>query len=106
PVVATSGGALPEIVQHERTGLVVPPEDAGAIASAIDRLLADRAASEEFGLAGHARAREVYDTPRVLPQILAAYQDAGDYFYQVRAARGERTARQWRRALEAGCEAA
>jgi len=32
---------------------------------------------------------------------MAAYEDGSDYFYQVRAAGAERTAQQWRRALEA-----
>ena len=66
----------------------------------MDRLLTDREASEEFALAGHARARQRYDTPRVLPQVLGVYEDGSDYFHQVRAAGGERTAQQWRRALD------
>jgi hypothetical protein len=71
------------------------------LASAMDRLLEDRGASEDFGVAGHGLARERYHTPRVLPRIMAAYEDGSDYFYQVRAAGAEGTARQWRRALEA-----
>ncbi|MHB0913819.1 MAG: glycosyltransferase [Armatimonadota bacterium] len=35
PVIATAVGGLPEAVEHGRTGLVVPPEDPGALASAI-----------------------------------------------------------------------
>src|SRR5205085_7777611 len=34
PVVATSVGGTPEIVQHERSGLLVPPGDASALAEA------------------------------------------------------------------------
>ncbi len=40
PVVATDVGAVREIVEHDRTGLVVPPGDAGAIAQAVLDLLA------------------------------------------------------------------
>lgn len=40
PVVATDVGAVREIVEHDRTGLVVPPGDAGAIAQAVLNLLA------------------------------------------------------------------
>lgn len=101
PIVATSVGALPELIQAEQNGLLVPPEDPALLASAIDRLLHERCESEVFGLAGHALARERYDTPRVLPRIMAAYEDGSDYFYQVRAAGAEGSARQWRRALEA-----
>ena len=105
PVVATRIGALPELIQHEINGLLVPAEDPSSVATAMDRLLSDRGMSETFGLAGHAIARAKYDTSRVLPQILAAYEDAGDYFYQVRAAGGERTAQQWRRAMKAAANA-
>jgi len=40
PVVATNVGAVHEIVEHDRTGLVVPPGDADAIAQAVLDLLA------------------------------------------------------------------
>jgi glycosyltransferase involved in cell wall biosynthesis len=101
PIIATAAGALPELVPNERAGLIVPPADPYLLASAMDRLLADREASEDFALTAHTRARQHYDTPRVLPRIMAAYDDAGDYFYQVKAAGTPRTADQWRRAAEA-----
>jgi glycosyltransferase involved in cell wall biosynthesis len=40
PVVATDVGAVREVVDHGRTGLVVPPGDAGALAEAVLTLLA------------------------------------------------------------------
>jgi glycosyltransferase involved in cell wall biosynthesis len=41
PVVATNVGGLPEVVEHDRTGLLVPPRDPGALAQAISALLAN-----------------------------------------------------------------
>ena len=41
PVVATNVGGLPEIVEDDRTGLLVPPRDPAALAAAISALLAD-----------------------------------------------------------------
>jgi glycosyltransferase involved in cell wall biosynthesis len=41
PIVATAVGGLPELVEHDRTGLLVPPRDPGALATAIVDLLAD-----------------------------------------------------------------
>jgi len=41
PVVATAGGFAADLVEQERLGIVVPPGDAGAAASAIRRLLTD-----------------------------------------------------------------
>jgi glycosyltransferase involved in cell wall biosynthesis len=43
PVIATSGGFAAELVERERLGVVVPPENVPAVASAIERLLTDDA---------------------------------------------------------------
>jgi glycosyltransferase involved in cell wall biosynthesis len=43
PVVASDVGALPEVVAHGETGLLVPPGSAPALAAALDALLADPA---------------------------------------------------------------
>jgi glycosyltransferase involved in cell wall biosynthesis len=55
PCIATNAGAIPEIVDHEETGLLVPPGDAAAMAQAILRLLRDR----EFALQLAARAQKI-----------------------------------------------
>jgi glycosyltransferase involved in cell wall biosynthesis len=43
PLVATAVGGMPEIVEHGRSGLLVPPRDSGALAAALGRILTDRA---------------------------------------------------------------
>jgi glycosyltransferase involved in cell wall biosynthesis len=56
PVVATTGGALPEVVGTDgETGLLVPPNDPGALAGAIGRLLDDPALRTRLGEAGRER---------------------------------------------------
>ena len=52
PVVATRVGALIECVDHERTGLLVPPRDPQALAEAIVRLLKNPSEAAGFGQAG------------------------------------------------------
>jgi glycosyltransferase involved in cell wall biosynthesis len=43
PVVATNVGGIPDVVTHEQTGLLVPADDASALAAALARLLTDHA---------------------------------------------------------------
>ncbi len=55
-LVATTGGALPEVVGDDgRTGLLVPPDDPGALAAAIGRLLDDDDLRTRLGAAGRQR---------------------------------------------------
>jgi glycosyltransferase involved in cell wall biosynthesis len=57
PLVATTGGALPEVVgRHEATGLLVPPDDPGALAAMILRALGDPGLRARVGAAGRTRA--------------------------------------------------
>lgn len=60
PLVASRVGGLAESVLDEATGLLVPPGDADALASALERLLDDRALAERLGAAGPQRVRERY----------------------------------------------
>jgi glycosyltransferase involved in cell wall biosynthesis len=55
-VIASKTGGLAELVQHEATGLLVPPGDTGALATAMNRLLADPAFASTLGAAGRKRA--------------------------------------------------
>jgi glycosyltransferase involved in cell wall biosynthesis len=52
PVVATAVDGTPEVVLHERNGLIVPPGDARALAEAICRLLRDSRMRRDLGRAG------------------------------------------------------
>lgn len=56
PVVASDVGGLRSIVDHGRSGLLVPGRDAGAFAEAIDSILADELLALEMGDAAATRA--------------------------------------------------
>jgi glycosyltransferase involved in cell wall biosynthesis len=57
PVVASAVGGVPEAVAGGETGLLVPPGDPGALASALEALHADPARARALGEAGLARVR-------------------------------------------------
>jgi glycosyltransferase involved in cell wall biosynthesis len=60
PVVATSVGAVPEMIEHGRHGLLVSPGDPAALAGAIARLLSDRPLARRLGLAARQRSSDRY----------------------------------------------
>jgi glycosyltransferase involved in cell wall biosynthesis len=55
PVVATRVGGIPELVVEGETGLLVPPGDAAALATALKRLLTNPDLRRRMGQAGHQR---------------------------------------------------
>jgi glycosyltransferase involved in cell wall biosynthesis len=57
PVVVSAAGALPEAVGD--AGLLVPPDDAPALAASLTRLLDDRAEADRRAAASHARAQSL-----------------------------------------------
>ncbi|MFC9288936.1 glycosyltransferase family 4 protein [Streptomyces sp. NPDC057052] len=54
PVVAPAAGGPLDLVDHGRTGLLVPPRDAGAVRDAVAALVADPARRRAYGDAGRA----------------------------------------------------
>jgi glycosyltransferase involved in cell wall biosynthesis len=69
PVVSTTAAAIPEVVQHGRTGILVPPGDVRSLAGALFVLLTDDERRERYGAAGRQRV-EMYDWRRVVEQFL------------------------------------
>jgi len=74
PVVATDGGALPEVVGPE--GLVVPAKNAKALAEAIRKLLADEKLRRDFGLRGHERAMKHFTWRQMAIGTAEVYREA------------------------------
>ncbi len=74
PIVAASIGGAAEIVQDHRTGLLVPVNDGEALASAILRLLTDRAYARALGEAGRARLHAEFDLRRQVVRTEQVYR--------------------------------
>jgi glycosyltransferase involved in cell wall biosynthesis len=73
PVVATRVGGTPGLVDDRRTGLLVPPGDAPALAEGILRLLESPPMAIEMGAQGRVRALEEFGMNRMLGRIDAFY---------------------------------
>jgi len=76
PVVATAVGGNPELVAHERTGLLVPPGDADAVAVALTRLAADPEAAAEMGAAARETAASRYSMVSVAEEFTTLWRTA------------------------------
>lgn len=73
PVVAFADGAVPEIVRHEETGLLVPPGDEPALAAAMVELLGDAQRRQRMGVAGRHRVEQHFTAAQTARAIEAIY---------------------------------
>ena len=73
PVVATRVGGLPGLVEDQRTGLLVPPDDAPALAQAIVRLLETPDLAATMGARGRARALAEFGLDRMAERVDTFY---------------------------------
>jgi glycosyltransferase involved in cell wall biosynthesis len=60
PVVAFDSGGLRDVIQHERTGILVKPGDRVALANALDDLLSRDGAGGDLGRAGRLYALSAF----------------------------------------------
>jgi glycosyltransferase involved in cell wall biosynthesis len=73
PVVTTALGGITDIVDNEKTGLIVPPNDSDALAVALRRLIDDRALAAKLGSAGEKMIELKFSWPRIIDQFSGLY---------------------------------
>ena len=71
PVVSTCVAGIPELVADKETGLLVPPNDSGALAEAIANLICDHDLAKRFGRAGRQRIEKHFAIERTIEPLLA-----------------------------------
>ena len=74
PVVATANGALPEVVDHGVTGLVVPRGDVRALADALVALTSNAERRRSAGRAARARCEQRFDIRECAVAYLGLFQ--------------------------------
>lgn len=73
PVVVTAVGAMPEVVRDGKEGYVVPPDDAFALAHALDRLAANLATRQRMGKSANRTCERSYSIERMVDGLLDVY---------------------------------
>ena len=74
PVVSTEVSAIPEVVVHGETGLLVPPDEPGRLAAAVLEVALDAERAAAMGAAGEARVLEHFGLDRMVDETLAVYE--------------------------------
>jgi glycosyltransferase involved in cell wall biosynthesis len=74
PVVGFEAGGMVEAVAHEKTGLLVQAEDAGALADAIARFVDDPSLGRQYGEAGRRRMQSEFSIDAMADKHVALYE--------------------------------
>lgn len=75
PVVSTTAGAIPEVVDNGETGILVPPDNLNDFARAVNFLLADHTRMNLMKSKGIIRAQENFTWEKIAQKILKFYID-------------------------------
>lgn len=73
PVLAYRVGGVPEVVEHDETGLLHNFGDVPGMAASLDRLVADPKLAQQLGQKGRARARKLFTANKIASQYEALY---------------------------------
>jgi glycosyltransferase involved in cell wall biosynthesis len=71
--ISTDISAIPELIEHASTGLLVPPANPPALARALESLIRDPAARLRFGEAGERRVRHVFSMSPGIERLAARF---------------------------------
>lgn len=74
-VVASNVGGIPDIVDDEADGLLVPPKDAFALKKAIERVMKDKDLADKLSGNGKKKALEKYSIENITSQLLSYYDE-------------------------------
>lgn len=74
PSVATAVGGIPEVIEHQQSGLLAPAGDAAQVASCVLDLVQHPERRQALGEASQRRAKELFAVEKIIPQYEALYR--------------------------------
>jgi glycosyltransferase involved in cell wall biosynthesis len=74
PCIGSNAGGIPELIEHERTGLLVERGDVAGLAGALLRLAQDQPLRQRFGRLGRERAERLFDWSVPAARLERVYQ--------------------------------
>jgi len=78
PVIATPVGSLPDSLVHEKSVLFVEPDNTGALAAALDRMISDKELRTRVARAGHETFLREFDIAVIADRFAEIYRELGD----------------------------
>ena len=73
PIIGSRAGGVPEIIDHEQSGLLIPPGDTQALFMAMDSLLADKDKRDAMGQQGKLIVEQRFSVAQMVAGNLAVY---------------------------------
>ena len=74
PVIATSVGGNPELVENGKTGLLIPPENVDALYNSLMKLLQDENTKEKMGKSGRKKVKDHFTWDKIAKEYLRLYE--------------------------------
>ena len=75
PVIGTDVGGIPELISHEKTGLLVPPENPSKLAQAINELLSNPEKGKKLAINGNDFIKNNLTWNVILPKFIQFYEN-------------------------------
>ena len=75
PVIGTDVGGIPELIKHNETGLIIPPENPSKLAEAVNELLSDKEKSKKLAANGNNFIINNMTWDVILPKYIQFYED-------------------------------
>ena len=76
PTISTDLSGIPEIVEHEKTGLLIPPGDPSRLAAALEELLGNASLRDRLARAGRLKAEHRFDVRKNVPMLRRLFEQS------------------------------